>query len=178
LICFVIISFFESLRGEGELTIHLTDASHYSITLLLATGSDAHLAGLHTLAAERKMTLDHRGPASPRQDDRGRREGRHLRGAWQGSRCRPSSARAATIARALAGALPELISDADVAGVLHVHTECSDGVDTLGVVVALTEGWKKLPKVAKAIPRARRAKQPLFFLDPSTKDRPLHGSLL
>jgi DNA polymerase (family 10) len=49
------------LRAGGELMAHLTDAAHYGITLLLATGSDAHLASLHAIAAERGMSLDANG---------------------------------------------------------------------------------------------------------------------
>ncbi len=43
----------QTIAAGGELTAHLTDAAHYGITLLLATGSDAHLASLRALAAER-----------------------------------------------------------------------------------------------------------------------------
>ena len=32
------------------------------------------------------------------------------------------------IARALAGTLPELVTDSDVRGILHAHTDRSDGV--------------------------------------------------
>ena len=34
------------------------------------------------------------------------------------------------------------------------------------VLVVLTEGWRRSTEVTRAILRARRAKQPLFFLDP------------
>jgi hypothetical protein len=47
-------------RPSRRLTAHLTDAAHYGITLLLATGSDAHLASLRALAAERNIfKLEH-----------------------------------------------------------------------------------------------------------------------
>jgi hypothetical protein len=36
------------------------------------------------------------------------------------------------------------------------------------VLVAMTEGWRRSPLVAKAILRAQKAKLPLFFLDPRT----------
>jgi DNA polymerase/3'-5' exonuclease PolX len=43
------------------MTARLTDAAHYGVTLLLATGSDAHLADLRALAAKKNMILDEKG---------------------------------------------------------------------------------------------------------------------
>ena len=42
------------------------------------------------------------------------------------------------IARALAGTLPELVKDSDIAGILHAHTDRSDGVDTLKTMAEAT----------------------------------------
>jgi DNA polymerase (family X) len=42
------------------------------------------------------------------------------------------------IARALAGTLPELVTDPDVAGILHAHTDRSDGADTLETMAEAT----------------------------------------
>jgi DNA polymerase (family X) len=42
------------------------------------------------------------------------------------------------IARALAGALPELVLDADIAGILHAYTDRSDGIDTLEAMAEAT----------------------------------------
>ena len=42
------------------------------------------------------------------------------------------------IARALAGTLPELVTDADIKGILHAHTDRSDGVDTLETMAEAT----------------------------------------
>jgi DNA polymerase (family X) len=50
-----------TITAGGQLTTHLTDPAHYGVTLLLATGSDAHVAGLRALAAERKLILDEKG---------------------------------------------------------------------------------------------------------------------
>jgi DNA polymerase (family X) len=48
------------------------------------------------------------------------------------------------IARALAGNLPELVTDHDIAGILHAHTDRSDGLDTLETMAetALSRGYK------------------------------------
>jgi hypothetical protein len=42
---------------EGELSVHLTDASRFGATLLLATGSDKHLHELEGLAENQGLTL-------------------------------------------------------------------------------------------------------------------------
>jgi DNA polymerase (family X) len=42
------------------------------------------------------------------------------------------------IALALACKLPRLVTDKDLCGILHVHTEMSDGVDRLEVIAEAT----------------------------------------
>ena len=54
----------KAITAGGQLTAHLTDRAHYGITLLLATGSDAHVAGIRALAAERNMIFDEKGCAA------------------------------------------------------------------------------------------------------------------
>jgi DNA polymerase (family X) len=126
-----------SLRGS-HLTAHLTDAAHYGITLLLATGSDAHVTGLRAVAAERNLVLDENGL---------RRGGKVVAAASEeaiykalGMQTVPSELREGRdeIARALAGTLPELVTDSDLAGTLHAHTDRSDGVDTLETMAEAT----------------------------------------
>jgi DNA polymerase (family 10) len=51
----------KAITAGGQLTARLTDAAHYGVTLLLATGSDAHLADLRALAAKKNMILDEKG---------------------------------------------------------------------------------------------------------------------
>jgi hypothetical protein len=51
------------LRAGGQLTAHLSDTAHYGITLLLAPGSDAHLAGLRAIAADSAVASSLRLPA-------------------------------------------------------------------------------------------------------------------
>ena len=50
------------------------------------------------------------------------------------------------VARALAGTLPELVTDADIARILHAHTDRSDGLDTLETMAeaALSRGYEYL----------------------------------
>jgi DNA polymerase (family 10) len=51
----------QALSMGVELTARLTDAAHFGVTLLLATGSVAHLAGLRAIAASQSMSLDDDG---------------------------------------------------------------------------------------------------------------------
>ena len=134
----------QTVTAGGQLTAHLTDAAHYGITLLLATGSDAHLAGLRALAAERKMMLDEKGL---------RRGAKIVPAATEeaiykalGMQTVPPELREGRdeIGRALAGTLPVLVTDADIAGILHAHTDRSDGVDKLETMAeaSLTRGYQ------------------------------------
>jgi DNA polymerase (family X) len=128
----------KAITAGGQLTAHLTDAPHYGVTLLLATGSDAHVTGLRAVAGERNMILD----------EKGLRRGRKVVAAATeeaiykalGIRIVPPELREGRdeIARALAGALPELVMDSDIAGILHAHTDRSDGIDTLETMAEAT----------------------------------------
>jgi DNA polymerase (family 10) len=128
----------KAITAGGQLTAHLTDAAHYGVTLLLATGSDAHVAGLRAVAGERNMILD----------ERGLRRGRKVVAAateeaiYQalGMQTVPTELREGRdeIARALAKALPELVTDSDISGILHAHTDRSDGVDSLETMAEAT----------------------------------------
>ena len=51
----------KTIQTGGQLTAYITDTARYGITLLLATGSKAHVAGLREIAVERNMSLDERG---------------------------------------------------------------------------------------------------------------------
>ncbi|HWX33328.1 MAG TPA: hypothetical protein VNZ53_38610 [Steroidobacteraceae bacterium] len=128
----------KAITAGGQLTAHLTDAAHYGVTLLLATGSEVHVAGLRALAAERNMMLDEKGL---------RRGGKVVAAATEeaiykalGMQTVPPELREGRdeIARALAGTLPELVTDSDIVGILHAHTDRSDGVDTLETMAEAT----------------------------------------
>jgi DNA polymerase (family 10) len=106
--------------------------------LLLATGSDAHVGDLRALAAERNMILDDKGL---------RRGGKVVAAGTEeaiykalGMQTVPPELREGRgeIARAIAGKLPELVTDSDIAGILHAHTDRSDGVDTLETMAEAT----------------------------------------
>ena len=128
----------ETVRANDLLTVYLTDERRYGITLLLATGSQAHIDGLRQLAAEKGMVLG--------QD--GLRRGRTLVAASTeeeiyallGLPFIPPELRegGTEIVRALAGTLPALVTDHDIRGILHAHTDRSDGSDTLAAMTEAT----------------------------------------
>jgi DNA polymerase (family X) len=128
----------KALTSGGELTVHLTDKKRYGITLLLATGSAAHIEALRALAERKGFAL---GPDGLR---RGRRiiaasSEESIYEALGLSFIEPELREGrGELERALEGRLPRLVTDRDVRGILHAHTDLSDGVDTLEVMVQAT----------------------------------------
>lgn len=122
---------------SGGLQVHLTDRKHFGAALLHATGSAAHLEQLRALAEKKKMRLEqnglHKGRsviASAEEDiyralglpfiEPELREGR------------------GEIERALKGKLPRLVTDQDLRGIVHCHTDASDGTETLETMAKAT----------------------------------------
>jgi DNA polymerase (family X) len=125
-----------ALTSSG-LKIHVTDRKHFGATLLHATGSAEHLDQLRTLAERKGMTL---------QAD-GLRKGRRLMAAKEkdiyealGLPFIEPELREGRgeIERALKGKLPELVTDRDLRGILHCHTDASDGTETLETMANAT----------------------------------------
>jgi DNA polymerase (family 10) len=119
------------------LQIRLSDRKHFGAALLFATGSAAHVEQLQALAAERGMRLEtdglHKGRTLIAGDeaeiyralglpliDPELREGR------------------GEIELALKGKLPKLVNDQDLRGILHCHTDASDGSETLETMAKAT----------------------------------------
>jgi len=125
------------LRGKDttepgdQLMIHITSREHYGAALLFATGSDQHLKALRAHAAKRGCTLDETGLhkksrliASKTEED--------IYAALGLPFIPPELRETGTeVERAAAGTLPELVTAQDLRGVLHAHTDQSDGADTL-----------------------------------------------
>ena len=144
-------------RPGGGLTVHLTDKRHYGITLLLATGSAQHIEELRALAIRKGLTLD----------GDGLRRGRKLLAAeseediyaalglpFIAPELREGRGE---IERAIKGKLPSLVTDRDLCGILHAHTDLSDGVDTLEVMAEATREagvsvfWRRRPFQIRAL---------------------------
>jgi DNA polymerase (family X) len=118
-------------RGGPALAVHLADETHFGAALLMATGSEEHIKGLRAFAKRRGMTLGENGL---------RKEGRLVAGASEediykalGLCFIPPELREGRgeLEKALDGELPALVADDDIRGILHAHTDKSDGVDTL-----------------------------------------------
>jgi DNA polymerase (family 10) len=123
--------------APGGLKIHLADHAHFGAVLLLATGSAAHVQQLGELAEAKGMILAtdglHKGRSviAAKEADIYRalglpfiepelREGRD------------------EIERALKGKMPKLVTDDDLRGILHCHTDASDGTESLETMAKAT----------------------------------------
>jgi DNA polymerase (family X) len=129
-----------------ELRMHAVRPQAYVSELVVATGSEAHVAGLSARALELALRLDRRG-------------------LWQGRRRIALAGEEELYARlelafvppelregdgeieaAQAGLLPRLITYADLRGCLHCHTTWSDGKAGVAELAeaALGRGWRYL----------------------------------
>ncbi|MBV8683532.1 MAG: hypothetical protein JO111_11695 [Caulobacteraceae bacterium] len=116
---------------QGELTLHVSDPQRYGVTLLLATGSSAHVDALRAIAKSKGLTLDHLGLRRNRTVVASETETEIY--AQLGLPFIPPELRETgeEVRLAAAGELPELVTQADLRGVLHAHTTDSDGSDSL-----------------------------------------------
>jgi DNA polymerase (family 10) len=126
-----------SAVDAGGLKLHLTDRKHFGAALLHATGSAEHIAQLRMLAERKGMKLD----------TNGLRKGRRLISANErdiydalGLAFIEPELREGRgeIERASKGKLPTLVTDQDLRGILHCHTDASDGTETLETMAAAT----------------------------------------
>jgi DNA polymerase (family X) len=128
----------ESIDSGSLLKVHLADPAHYGIALLQTTGSDEHLAQLEAIAAKRGMALDEKGLHRGRKTVAARTE-RQIYDALDLPFIEPELREGRDeIALARKGALPRLVTDEDIRGILHAHTNLSDGVDTLEAMAEAT----------------------------------------
>jgi len=120
----------QSFRS-GELTIHTTDKKRYGITLLLATGSKTHLDELHRLARSKRLTITREGVVRSNKVVASVAEADIYKAL--GLQFIPPELREGRgeVARALRKRLPKLVEIGDIKGILHAHTQASDGVNTL-----------------------------------------------
>ena len=121
--------------GGPELTVHVADEKYYGAALLMATGSEEHIDELRMRAARRGMTLDESGLRKGVKLIAGRSEDEIYKAL--GLPFIPPELREGRgeIEKALKGKLPKLVTDDDIRGILHAHTDKSDGVDTLDAMV-------------------------------------------
>jgi DNA polymerase (family 10) len=98
----------------------------FAVTLLVKTGSEPHLKRLHDHAEWKKLSL----PSLPRTEEQIYKS---LEMAYIPPELREDQGE---IEASIAGKLPrELVSEADIKGMVHCHTTYSDGVHTLEAMV-------------------------------------------
>lgn len=130
----------ETLRTRhGELSLHVASPARYGVALLLATGSSAHLDALGALARRQGFMLDaaglHRDGVMVAQ------EAETDIYAALGLPFIPPELRETgeEVRLAQDGQLPELVTAADLRGVVHVHTTESDGSGSLEDMAAAAQ---------------------------------------
>jgi len=124
-------------QASSGLKVYVTDPKHFGSTLLHATGSIKHLEQLRALAERKGMKLEANGL----------RKGRRLLAATEediydalGLPFIEPELREGRgeIERALKGGMLKLVTDRDLHGILHCHTNASDGTETLETMANAT----------------------------------------
>jgi DNA polymerase (family 10) len=125
------------MPSAGALQVRVSDRKHFGAALLFATGSAGHIEQLQALATEKGLRLEADGlhkrrtlVAGEEADiyraiglpfiDPALREGR------------------GEVELALKDKLPKLVTDKDLRGILHCHTDASDGTETLETMARAT----------------------------------------
>ncbi|MCK1719795.1 DNA polymerase/3'-5' exonuclease PolX [Bradyrhizobium sp. 141] len=122
---------------SGGLQVHLTDRKHFGATLLHATGSAGHIEQLRVLAEREGMKLETDGLRKGRQLIAAKE--RDIYDALNLPFIEPELREGrGEIELALKGKLPKLVTDGDLHGILHCHTDASDGTETLETMAQAT----------------------------------------
>ena len=119
------------LSNGLQASLHLVSDEAFPATLHYYTGSEEHRAALHAKAAEHGLVLDERGLW--RGDERIECADEAALFAALGLAYIPPELREnqGEVEAAATHTLPELVTAADIRGLLHVHSTYSDGVDSL-----------------------------------------------
>jgi DNA polymerase (family X) len=122
----------------GELSVSITDPDHFGISLLLATGSEAHLQELRRVAEQQGFRLEGAGLMKGKKVVASKTEaGIYKALGLQYIEPELREGRG-EIARAQNNELPKLVQIEDIRGILHAHTDASDGVNTLEAMALAT----------------------------------------
>lgn len=119
------------------LQVRLSDSRHFGAALLFATGSVAHIERLQELAAEKGFRLDADGLHNGRTLIAGEEADiyRALGLPFIDPELREGRGE---VELGLKGKLPKLVTDEDLRGILHCHTDASDGTETLETMAKAT----------------------------------------
>ncbi|WP_439409628.1 PHP domain-containing protein [Bradyrhizobium sp. DASA03076] len=119
------------------LQVRISDRKHFGAALLFATGSAGHIDQLQALAAEKGFRLDADGLHKGRTLIAGEETDiyRALGLPFIEPELREGRGE---VELALRGKLPKLVNDQDLRGILHCHTDASDGTETLETMAKAT----------------------------------------
>jgi DNA polymerase (family 10) len=129
-----------SIERAGNVSVYVAPPDRSAASLLYATGSRAHIAQLQGLAREKGFSLTLEG-LSKRSRLLPLRSEAAIYGAL-GLPLIPAELREGTdeIALAQIGELPGLVEASELKGLLHVHTDFSDGLNTLEQMAEAARG--------------------------------------
>ena len=133
------LALFGKLADGLEVEVRLTAPAQFGLALLLATGSEQHIAALRPLAAASGVSLEERHSKAADEVD----VYAALRVPFIPPELRETGAE---VALARSSGLPELIELADLHGCFHCHTTYSDGRASVEEMAegALALGWRYL----------------------------------
>ena len=128
------------LQSDSHLSVWLSDERRLGATLMWATGSPRHLKQLRELALQKRMTLDAQGLHVGRNVTATTEKEIY---AGLGLQFIEPELREGLgeIELAKENRLPRLVADSDIRGILHAHTDRSDGADTLEIMAEATR-WR------------------------------------
>jgi DNA polymerase (family 10) len=127
-----------SEETPGGLKLAVTNKKHFGANLLQATGSAEHLEQLAKLASDKGFELKPDGLYRDRKLVASATE-KEIYEALGLQFIEPELREGRNeIARAAKRALPKLVSDQDLHGILHCHTTASDGTETLETMAEAT----------------------------------------
>ena len=125
------------LQSDSHLSVWLSDERRLGATLMWATGSPRHLQQLRELALQKRMTLDAQGLHVGRNVTATTEKEIY---AGLGLQFIEPELREGLgeIELAKENRLPRLVADSDIRGILHAHTDRSDGADPLEIMAEAT----------------------------------------
>ncbi len=125
------------LRSGLQVDLRVVEPASYGAALLYFTGSKAHNIALRSIAVKRGLKLNEYGVFRKRHPVAGTETEADIYGLFDLPFIEPElRENQGEIEAARARSLPKLVAVDDIRGDLHVHTEASDGRDTIPEIVA------------------------------------------
>jgi DNA polymerase (family 10) len=128
------------------LDLHCVAAAKFAVALWRATGSEGHIRQMSEALATRGFLVDDDGVRDARGERVPLNDENALYELLDIALVPPEMREGAGELTAAAGVLPRLVTAADVRGILHCHSNYSDGVATIADLAqaAISRGWSYL----------------------------------